>query len=249
MKINLLLSPNNVDDLYFNGKTTVVIDVLRATSVILKALNSGAREVIPVGSIDFAMKISVHAHGGHTLLCGERNTKIIEGFDLGNSPLEYSRKMVQGRGIILTTTNGTQALGMTKGAVKVLVSAFINLSATVEYLAKTDHPVHLLCSGTNGEFSMDDFLCAGGVISKLGNKTSIITDDLGNLARQSWESQTGPIIDTLSSCKHANILREHGFLPDLEFCLQPDTQPLLAEMITSTYNSPLRRTGMIYPVS
>nr|MDA3861126.1 2-phosphosulfolactate phosphatase [Melioribacteraceae bacterium] len=83
MKVNVIFSPRNVDDLYFTSKTTVVIDVLRATSVIIKALDVGAKKVIPVGSIDFAMKISGNSHGGQTLLCGERNTQIIDGFDLG----------------------------------------------------------------------------------------------------------------------------------------------------------------------
>ena len=119
MLVNVLLSPNNVDELHFTGKTTVVIDVLRATSVIVEALNNGAKEVIPVGSIDFAMKISVNAHGGQTLLCGERNTKKIDGFDLGNSPQEFIKGIVYGKSVVLFTTNGFHSEGNRQENLKV----------------------------------------------------------------------------------------------------------------------------------
>ena len=90
MKINVLFSPVSADELSFTGKTTVVIDVLRASSTIVTALQNGAREVIPVATVEFAVKVSGGMFGGQTLLGGERNTKKIEGFALGNSPLEYT---------------------------------------------------------------------------------------------------------------------------------------------------------------
>ena len=90
MKLNVFLSPVIVDELYFTGKTTVVIDVLRATSTIVTAINNGAKEVVPVASVEFAVKVSGGMFGGQTLLGGERNTKKIEGFALGNSCLLYT---------------------------------------------------------------------------------------------------------------------------------------------------------------
>jgi 2-phosphosulfolactate phosphatase len=228
IEISLSISAQEARMDLIHGSVTVVIDVLRATTVITTALYNGAEWVLPVSQVEDAWKFKKEFPDA--ILGGERDAMKITGFDNGNSPLEYSREKVQGRGIILTTTNGTQALGNTNRATQVLVSAFINLTATVEYLTKTDYPVHLLCSGTNGEFSMDDFLCAGGIISKLGNKASVITDDLGNLARQSWESQTGLIIDTLSSCKHLNTLKNNGFTRDLDYCLKLDTHQILGMM-------------------
>ena len=94
MKLNVFLSPVIVDELYFTGKTTVVIDVLRATSTIATAINNGAKEVVPVASVEFAVKVSGGMFGGQTLLGGERNTKKIEGFALGNSPFEYAKEVV-----------------------------------------------------------------------------------------------------------------------------------------------------------
>ena len=95
MKLNVLFSPVNADELSFANKTTVVIDVLRASSTIINALSNGAKEVIPVATVEFAVKVSGGMFGGQTLLGGERNTKKIEGFALGNSPLEYSKDVVE----------------------------------------------------------------------------------------------------------------------------------------------------------
>src|SRR5664279_3068870 len=103
MKVNVLLSSSNLDELSFSGKTTVIIDVLRATTTIINALNNGAKEIIPVASVEFAVKVSGGMFGGLTLLGGERNTKKIEGFAMGNSPREYSPEVVNGKSIILYT--------------------------------------------------------------------------------------------------------------------------------------------------
>ncbi|MCA2005280.1 MAG: 2-phosphosulfolactate phosphatase, partial [Ignavibacterium sp.] len=100
MKVNVLFSPIAADELYFTGKTSVVIDVLRASSTIITALANGAKEIVPVGTIEFAVKVSGGMFGGQTLLGGERNTKKIEGFALGNSPLEYEEKVVNGKSIV-----------------------------------------------------------------------------------------------------------------------------------------------------
>ena len=91
MKLDVLFSPVQADELFFTGKTTVVIDVLRASSTIITALANGAKEVVPVGTIEFAVKVSGGIFGGQTLLGGERNAKKIEGFALGNSPSEYTK--------------------------------------------------------------------------------------------------------------------------------------------------------------
>lgn len=211
---------------------TLVIDVLRATTVILSALRNGAEWVLPVGRIEDAWMYKEKYPDA--ILGGERDAVRIPGFDTGNSPLEYTRAMVQGHGIILTTTNGTQALGHTKEANEVLIAAFINMSAIIDYLTLSEIPVHILCAGTRGEFSMDDFLCAGGIISGLGKRTTIIKDDLGTLAQNLWDLQQGSINETLQSCKHFNKLKDNGFTKDLDYCLQVDTCPIIPKMDLSS---------------
>jgi 2-phosphosulfolactate phosphatase len=226
MKINVLLSPNNVDDLYFNGKTTVVIDVLRATSVILKALESGAREVIPVGSIDFAMKISVHAHGGHTLLCGERNTKIIDGFDLGNSPLEYTKEIIDGKTIILFTTNGSKAIVKAKYSEKLLVASFNNISKIAKHLLQLGNDVEIISSGANGIFCLEDTICAGALVKQMINKNSDI--ELTDATKASLvlnEKYGSNIKKMMKNCQHGKLLMENGFAEDIDFCSTVDNIP------------------------
>lgn len=226
MKINVLLSPNNVDDLYFNGKTTVVIDVLRATSVILKALNSGAREVIPVGSIDFAMKISVHAHGGHTLLCGERNTNIIEGFDLGNSPDEYTEERIMGKTIILFTTNGSKAIVKAKYSEKLFIASFNNISKIAVHLIKLGNDVEIISSGANGIFCLEDTICAGALVKKMIKmKSDIEVTDATNASLVLNEKYGSNIKTMMQNCEHGKLLMENGFEEDIDFCSTVDNVP------------------------
>ena len=132
MKINIHYTHQQFDELYFTGKTSVVIDVLRASTVIVTALKNGAREVIPVGTVDFAMKVSGNAFGGQTILGGERNTKKVEGFNLGNSPLEYKPEVVTGKSIILYTTNGSKAIVKAKFSENLYICCFNNLPAIAD---------------------------------------------------------------------------------------------------------------------
>ncbi len=136
MKINTLFSYINTDELAYTGKTTVVIDVLRASTTIIQALQNGAREVIPVASVEFAVKVSGGMFGGQTLLGGERNTKKLEGFALGNSPLEYIPEVVSGKTIILFTTNGSKAIVKAKFSDNLFIAAFTNLNAMADHLMK-----------------------------------------------------------------------------------------------------------------
>jgi len=226
MKINVLLSPNNVDDLYFTGKTTVVIDVLRATSVILKALDCGAKEIIPVGSIDFAMKISVNSHGGQTLLCGERNTKIIEGFDLGNSPLEYTDEKINRKSIILFTTNGSKAIVKAKYSDKVLIASFNNLTRMAEYLVKLENNIEIISSGANGIFCLEDTICAGALVKKMIEmKSDIELTDATNASLVLNEKYGTNIKKMMQNCQHGKLLMDNGFGDDIDFCSTVDNIP------------------------
>jgi 2-phosphosulfolactate phosphatase len=228
MKVNIIFSPNNVDDLYFTGKITVVIDVLRATSVILKAISVGAKEVIPVSSIDFAMKISVNSHGGQTLLCGERNTKIIDGFDLGNSPLEYTEETVNGKSVILFTTNGSKAIVKAKYSEKVFVASFNNLSKMAEYLVNLNKDVEIIASGSSGIFCLEDSICAGALVKKmLEHKPEIELTDASNASLVLNEKYGSDIFNMMNTCEHGVLLKENGFESDIEFCSTIDNLPII----------------------
>ncbi len=221
MKINVLLSPLNADELFFTGKTTVVIDVLRATTVINTALNNGAKEIIPVGSIDFAMKISGNAHDGQSLLCGERNTKIIEGFNLGNSPQDYKKEVVEGKSIILFTTNGTKAIVRAKFSENLLTCSFNNLASVAEHLVKINEDVQVLCAGSNGMYCIEDTSCAGKLINEITSRKEGV--ELSDAARSSVAISNEFAFnheDMMRNCEHGKLLIENGFEEDIRFCAE-----------------------------
>ena len=228
MKVNVLLSPLNADDLYFTGKTTVVIDILRATSVIVTALGNGAREIIPVNTVDFAMKVSGNAFGGQTLLGGERNTKKIEGFALGNSPIEYNTETVKGKSIILYTTNGSKAIVRAKFSENLFICSFGNLNAIAEHLVKLNKDVVIVCSGTNGMFNLEDTICAGKLITEmLKMNEEIELTDASNASVTLNKSFGKSLNKMLSQTEHGKLLIENGFSEDIKICAKLNTHDII----------------------
>lgn len=148
------------------GGVAVVIDVLRASTTIVTALESGAVAVVPVADVDAARRRAA-ALGGAALLGGERGGRPIAGFDLGNSPAEYTPGRVAGRTVVITTTNGTAALAACRGAREVLVGAIVNRSAVAaaaRRFAADGAAVHLVCAGTDGMVTEEDVLAAGAIL-------------------------------------------------------------------------------------
>jgi 2-phosphosulfolactate phosphatase len=155
----------------FIGGTVVVIDVLRATTTIVFALEAGAVEVIPCLEVDDARALAQTLPPGTAVLGGERNGLPIEGFDLGNSPTQYRPETVGGKTVVFTTTNGTRAMLRCRQAGQVLLGAFVNASAVCQRLLGRDK-IQLLCSGTRGQFGRDDILLAGLLVHWLQRRTA-----------------------------------------------------------------------------
>ena len=219
MKINVLFTPVIADDLYFTGKTTVVIDVLRASSTIVAALQNGAKEIVPVGTVEFAVKVSGGMFGGQTLIGGERNTKKIEGFALGNSPLEYTEDVVAGKSIIFYTTNGTKAIVKAKFSAGLFICAFNNISAVAKHLAMLDNDFEIQCAGRSNNFSMEDTICAGKLISEIEKiKTDLSLSDSAKASVALSKSFGRSIYKMLSETEHGKQLLENGFDDDIKFC-------------------------------
>lgn len=237
MKVNVLLSPIAADELYFTGKTSVVIDVLRASSTIITALANGAKEIVPVGTIEFAVKVSGGMFGGQTLLGGERNTKKIEGFALGNSPLEYEQKVVNGKSIVFYTTNGTKALTKAKFSENLVVCSFLNLSAVARYLVSLNKNVEIICAGRNNFFSLEDSICAGNLISEIISLNHNVEINDSVAAALALNDKYGKdILKMLRDSDHGKILLENGFEEDINFCSQLNVY----EIIPSYSNGVLR---------
>ncbi len=163
--LNVYSLPHVVQPEEMAGGSVVVIDVLRASTTICHALVAGAAEVIPCVEVDEAKRIAADLPG-KVLLGGERKGLPIDGFDLGNSPSEYTHERVADATLVFTTTNGTRALNHARLADRVLMGAFVNASAVVRQLLDQKQ-IHILCAGTNGEYSEDDILLAGFLVQRL----------------------------------------------------------------------------------
>jgi 2-phosphosulfolactate phosphatase len=221
MKLNVLFSPIVADELYFTGKTSVVIDVLRASSTIVTAFSNGAKEIVPVATVEFAVKVSGGMFGGQTLLGGERNTKKIEGFALGNSPLEYEEKIVNGKSIVFYTTNGTKALAKAKFSENLFVCSFLNLNAVARHLVSLNNNVEIICAGRNNFFSLEDTVCAGKLAAEIisMNKQVELNDSV-SAALALNEKYGDDLLSMLKQSEHGKLLVENGFDEDLTYCAQ-----------------------------
>ncbi len=224
MKVNVLTTILSADELYFTDKTTVVIDVLRATTTIVTALKNGAREVLPVATVEFAMKVSGGSFSGQTLLCGERNTRKIEGFALGNSPLEFTEDKVSGKTVILYTTNGTRAIVKAKFSSDLYVCSFSNVTALARHLYGLNKDIEIFCAGRNNNFSLEDTICAGKLISELEKvKDNVLLTDSARASVSLSKSLGKSILKMLKESEHGKILLENGFEEDLMFCSKLNT--------------------------
>jgi 2-phosphosulfolactate phosphatase len=229
MVIDVHFTPLQVDEFSLRDRTIVVIDVLRAGTSIIVALSNGAKEIIPVATVESAVKISGNLFGDVILLGGERNGKMIEGFNLGNSPSEYTQDRVRGKSIIFNTTNGSQALVKARYARELFVCGFVNISAAAKILAENPRDFTVLCSGNNGAFSMEDSVCAGMLIDKvttLGDTKFALTD--GSQAAHALYKKFGKnILKVVGTSDHGRHLREIGFDADLKTCAGIDTIPVV----------------------
>ncbi len=232
MQINVFFSPNHLDELELRDKIIVAIDVLRASTTITYAMRAGAREIIPVASVDMAMKIVGNLHSTSTILCGERGGKRVDGFKLGNSPSEYTEEAVEGKALIITTTNGAVALTKAKHARFCYVSSFVNMSATVSAIQQIpgieNETIHILCSGREEEFSLEDATCAGMLITRLSQVfTGAKYTDSARAALSVYAQFGSDIYKTLRESDHGQVLSKLGFEDDIKIASEIDSVPLV----------------------
>jgi 2-phosphosulfolactate phosphatase len=219
MKITTLPSAGSVLPKDINDKTVVVIDVLRATSTMITALMHDAKQIFPVREINQAFDLKKRLSGTEVLLCGERDAGIITGFDLGNSPLEYAAERIRGKTLIFSTTNGTKAIESVRNARKVLLGSFLNAAAIAEKL-QHEKEIVLLCSGTNGQFSMDDAFCAAYITNQINKKVLVEGCDLTNTLLVAFQTAFISWRDVVKNCHHSKLLISKGYEKDVDYCLQ-----------------------------
>jgi 2-phosphosulfolactate phosphatase len=224
MRITTFATPQSIADPEetIRGRFAVVIDTLRATSVIAAALAAGAASVIPVAEVDEARRIYEGLGARAALLCGERGGRPIPGFHLGNSPLEYAPEVVKGKTLVMTTTNGTRAILAAAGAARLALGAMVNASAVAAAAAASGMGLTFVCAGTKGRFSLEDLLTAGAIVDAMGASGSGM-DDLSLLALDFYRRNAGDPAGALRDCAHARALIEMGYAADVEYCMRKDT--------------------------
>jgi 2-phosphosulfolactate phosphatase len=237
MNIDFYSAFQEISKRQLEGKNVVVIDVLRATSVIVTALAGGARSVIPVKSIDEAKTLAAAAARDSIVLAGERDGLPIPGFDLGNSPPLFNPQRVSGKDIVLTTMHGTRALQLCKNANQTIIGSFLNAGTVVEHMLESEDSWKLLCSGMHGRFTLDDGLCAGLLISRIAEHEQVRTRDLGSVMKSLYESHSGALEVFLEQhCYGYQYLQAQGFHEDLEFCLDVDRYSILPRFTAGRIN-------------
>jgi 2-phosphosulfolactate phosphatase len=207
----------------------VVIDVLRATSAICAAFDHGVKSIIPVDSIEIAREYQKKGY----LVGAERQGKIVEGFDFGNSPFSYMTEQVKGQDVVLTTTNGTRAIHLAKDADQVVIGSLLNLDALCHWLEKQNKHTLCLCSGWQNKFNLEDTICAGAIAEYLINTGKFISDEDSSIAaKYLYLSAKDNYFGYLKSSSHRRRLRNLNLNEDIKYCLTPNTSqaiPVLYE--------------------
>lgn len=201
----------------------VIIDVLRATSTICSALYHGARQVIPVASVEECIRIGAELQA---ITAGERDGIIAPGLQHGNSPFEYPREFVEGRTLVLTTTNGTRLLHLASAAAEIITGSFPNLTEVCTYLIRQKRPVLLGCAGWKDRVNMEDLLFAGAVIHRVKDHFTMDCD-AGLIAESLYLAAREDLFSALSQATHFRRLSRHGLEKDIHYCLTPDMAPSL----------------------
>ena len=231
MDARVFFTVGEVDTTFSQDHTVVVVDVLRATSTIVEAMAAGARTIYPVGGTEEALRLATSLGREDTLLCGERRGYKIEGFDLGNSPPEFTPERVAGKRLVMSTTNGTRAFQATVGAGRVIAASLLNLDATARSVASADQLV-ILCAGREGQFSLEDALCAGLILETVAREREEGEEEGDDAARaaRALARSIRPDAALLKSVAGGRALVEIGLEADIEHCARRDLHAIVPEM-------------------
>lgn len=203
-------------------KNVVVIDILRATTTMCTAFKNGATEILPVAKPEDAAALQKMGW----IAAAERHGETVPGFDLGNSPQDFTKESVYGKKIAITTTNGTRALQMCEAAKAVFVGSFLNLSQLTNELQHRGDDLLLFCAGWKDKFNLEDTLFAGAVATELSAEFDIF-DDATLAAIDLYNSAKNDLNKYLQKASHVKRFKSLHIESDLDVCLKIDSAPVL----------------------
>ena len=236
-KLSVCLSPKLFECYNTENNIIVIIDLFRATSVISTAFEFGISKIIPVTSLEDALKFK---NKKNHILAAERNTKLVEGFNYGNSPYHYMEKNIIGKTLVLTTTNGTKAINLAKGN-KIITASYINFHSVVNYLNSSNNDVTILCSGWKNFLNLEDTILAGHIALVL-MKNGLFSSDCESvkISKQIYLNSRGDVLEFLSNSAYRKRNNSEELIRDTEFCLKPKIKSQIVPMLEDNYLIPYK---------
>ena len=215
--IEVCLSPELIHLFDLEGKTVVVVDILRATSCMTTAFAYNIQSMKPVATLEECKALKQEGY----YIAAERGGQKVEGFDIGNSPFSYMEPSLKGEKVAVTTTNGTLAITKSIAANDVLIGSFLNISAIAKKVVDLGQDLIIHCAGWKGSVNAEDTLFAGALIDLLADTHHMSTDD-ATVAHALFQQHKDNMLAYVSQSSHAQRLQAFGILKDIEFCLEID---------------------------
>jgi 2-phosphosulfolactate phosphatase len=215
--IETCLTPELLHQFDLEGKVVVIIDVLRATTCMLAAFMKEVDHLVALADLEECREMKKCGY----LIAGERNGEKIEGFDLGNSPLEYMEYDLKDKKIAITTTNGTQAINSSSMSEERIIASFLNKWAIGNYCISKGKSVVLICSGWKGRINLEDSLLAGA-LSEIMSSDFNFEDDTTRFVHSYYQKNRFNFLEEMNNASHTKRLSRLNQGGDLEFCVSED---------------------------
>ncbi|HMI45730.1 MAG TPA: 2-phosphosulfolactate phosphatase [Gemmatimonadaceae bacterium] len=230
MRLDVFFTPNQVKVPDTQGRLVIIVDVLRASTTVATALGNGAKTVIPLEGPDEVISRSKEFARSQTLLAGEQKMHPISGFDLGNSPQAFTPEVVEGKTILITTTNGTRALLGVQGARDIVIASYVNFTAVLAMMkvaASSNTDIAIICAGEEGGFTLEDAACAGRYVRAIPKRAALAVNDAAAASVLIEKKYGDNIAKVFKESTHGQALDAAGFGDDLAAAAEVDSYPVV----------------------
>jgi 2-phosphosulfolactate phosphatase len=235
MRVHVSLTPAEFPGAPLAGRVALAVDVLRATTASVAACDAGCRRLVPVPDAETAEAMAAR-DGSDVVLAGERGGEALAGFDLGNSPAEFTAERVGGRTVVLTTTNGTAAMLTAAQAAAAGLAALTNVTAAARWALEQARDVTILCAGDNRAFSLEDAVCAGLLVARLSDASPAAVLSEGARAALGLGRHYEARLDRLADDSGwGRKLQKQGRAADLAWCLRADVSRMVPVFVADGF--------------
>jgi 2-phosphosulfolactate phosphatase len=230
VRLDVFFTPNQVKPSDTAGRLVAIVDVLRASTTVATALGNGAKTVIPLEGADDVITRSKEFSRSGVKLAGEQKMFPIAGFDLGNSPQDFTAEAVEGKTILITTTNGTRALLGVQGARDIVIASYVNFTAVLALMkvaASSNTDIAIICAGEEGSFTLEDAACAGRYVRAIPKRASVAANDAASASVLIEKKYGDNIAKVFKESTHGQALQSAGFGDDLAAAAEVDAYPVV----------------------